>query len=75
MHPTHAAPAIAAMGFEVLAQPMDDGGVHVRVLGTKRNCRDVVCPVHHRVHTKGSAFGAVYAYVHEGRIRWRCKKP
>lgn len=72
---THAAPAIAAMGFEVRAQPMDDGGVHVRVLGTKRNCRDVVCPVHHRVHVKGSAFGAVYAYVHEGRIRWRCKKP
>lgn len=71
----HAAPAIAAMGFEVRASPMSDGGVHVSVLGAKLGRNDVVCPVHNRAHTKGSRFGAVYAFVHEGRIRWRCKKP
>ena len=70
------APIVDAAGFDVCARPLDDGGVHVRVLGAKRGRTGVVCPVHGRAHTKGSGFGAVYAFAHETRrVRWHCKKP
>lgn len=72
----HVAPIVDAAGFDVCARALDDGGVHVRVLGAKRGRTGVVCPVHGRAHTKGSGFGAVYAFAHENRrVRWHCKKP
>ena len=67
-----ALPAIAAMGFAVRATPCDDA-VLVRVTGVLPGHRGT-CPVHGRVHTKGSGPRAIYAFVRPGRAAWKCKK-